>query len=151
MMGGRASFGIFTGQPANDLNEDYVSFFNTKLVMPPLQKIRVKGVTALSSSAAVATTADGVVTIEGISRDGLTPLQQAFVEEDAVQCGYCTAGQVVAATALLERVPSPTAAEVHDAMAGNLCRCGCYEQITAAILSAAETAETAETAKTADR
>jgi aerobic-type carbon monoxide dehydrogenase small subunit (CoxS/CutS family) len=79
-----------------------------------------------------------IVTIEGISSDGLTPLQQAFLQEDALQCGYCTAGQIVTATALLRRVPSPTPGQVRDALAGNLCRCGCYVKIERAVLSCAE-------------
>jgi aerobic-type carbon monoxide dehydrogenase small subunit (CoxS/CutS family) len=79
-----------------------------------------------------------VVTVEGLAADGLTPLMQAFVAEDALQCGYCTAGQVVAATALLAAVPRPTPAEVRTAMAGNLCRCGCYVKIERAVLAAAE-------------
>ncbi len=75
-----------------------------------------------------------IVTIEGISRDGLTPLQEAFVAEDALQCGFCTSGQVVSATALLDDNPSPTREEVRAAMVGNLCRCGCYVKIERAIL-----------------
>jgi aerobic-type carbon monoxide dehydrogenase small subunit (CoxS/CutS family) len=79
-----------------------------------------------------------VVTIEGISRDGLTALQEAFIAQDALQCGFCTSGQVVAATALLAANPSPTSEEVRVAMAGNICRCGCYVKIERAILSVAE-------------
>ena len=79
-------------------------------------------------------------TIEGISRDGLTPLQEAFVAEDALQCGYCTSGQIVAATALLARDPSPTPETVRAAMVGNLCRCGAYAGIERAVLRAAGSA-----------
>jgi aerobic-type carbon monoxide dehydrogenase small subunit (CoxS/CutS family) len=75
--------------------------------------------------------------VEGIGRDGQTPLQRAFVEEDALQCGYCTPGQIVTATALLERSAAPTAAEVREAMAGNICRCGAYAGIERAVLRAA--------------
>jgi aerobic-type carbon monoxide dehydrogenase small subunit (CoxS/CutS family) len=78
-----------------------------------------------------------VTTIEGLSRGGPTPLQEAFVEEDALQCGYCTPGQIVSATALLARVPRPSSAEIRSAMAGNLCRCGAYPKIERAILRAA--------------
>ena len=78
-----------------------------------------------------------ITTIEGISRDGLTPLQEAFVAEAALQCGYCTAGQVVAATALLAANPTPTSEEVRAAMTGNLCRCGAYGGIERAILRVA--------------
>jgi aerobic-type carbon monoxide dehydrogenase small subunit (CoxS/CutS family) len=78
-----------------------------------------------------------VVTIEGLSRNGGTPLQQAFVAEDALQCGFCTPGQIVAATALLASTAEPTSDEIRAAMAGNLCRCGTYPKIERAILRAA--------------
>ena len=77
-----------------------------------------------------------VTTIEGLSRSGPTPLQEAFVDEDALQCGYCTPGQIVTATALLEAVPQPTRTEIRSALAGNLCRCGAYPKIERAILRA---------------
>lgn len=81
-----------------------------------------------------------IVTIEGLSSDGPTALQEAFVAEDALQCGYCTPGQIISATALLERTAKPTREEIHEAMAGNLCRCGAYPKIERAILRvAAET------------
>jgi len=78
-----------------------------------------------------------VVTIEGLSTGRAAALQEAFVAEDALQCGFCTPGQIVSATALLERVPQPTREQVHEAMAGNLCRCGAYPKIERAILRAA--------------
>jgi len=78
-----------------------------------------------------------ITTIEGISRDGPTLVQDAFVAEDALQCGFCTPGQIVAATALLAATPSPTPQEIRAAMAGNLCRCGAYPKIERAILRAA--------------
>jgi aerobic-type carbon monoxide dehydrogenase small subunit (CoxS/CutS family) len=77
-----------------------------------------------------------VTTIEGLSRGEATQLQEAFVAEDALQCGYCTPGQIVSATALLARVAEPTREEIHAAMAGNLCRCGAYPKIERAILRA---------------
>jgi aerobic-type carbon monoxide dehydrogenase small subunit (CoxS/CutS family) len=94
----------------------------------------------VNSCLVLAAAADGheITTIEGISQDGLTPLQERFVEEDALQCGYCTSGQVVSATALLEANPKPSSEEVRAAMAGNLCRCGCYVKIERAILRTAE-------------
>jgi aerobic-type carbon monoxide dehydrogenase small subunit (CoxS/CutS family) len=64
-------------------------------------------------------------------------LQEAFVAEDALQCGFCTPGQIVSATALLERTPQPTREQIHEAMSGNLCRCGAYPKIERAILRAA--------------
>jgi xanthine dehydrogenase YagT iron-sulfur-binding subunit len=79
-----------------------------------------------------------VTTIEGLGDEGaLSVLQRAFVEEDALQCGFCTAGQVVSATALLAANPHPTGDEVRHAMSGNLCRCGAYPGIERAVLRAA--------------
>ena len=77
-----------------------------------------------------------VETIEGLTRSG-SAVADAFVAEDALQCGYCTPGQVVSATALLAGTPSPTTDEIRVAMAGNLCRCGAYPKIERAILRAA--------------
>jgi aerobic-type carbon monoxide dehydrogenase small subunit (CoxS/CutS family) len=80
-----------------------------------------------------------VTTIEGLGDEGaLSVLQRAFVEEDALQCGFCTAGQVVSATALLAATPRPTREQVRTAMSGNLCRCGAYPGIERAVLRAAE-------------
>ena len=81
-----------------------------------------------------------VVTIEGISADGLTPLQRAFLAEDGLQCGFCTPGQIVSATALLAANPHPDRDEIRAAMSGNLCRCGAYPKIELAVLRAAEEA-----------
>jgi aerobic-type carbon monoxide dehydrogenase small subunit (CoxS/CutS family) len=75
-----------------------------------------------------------VTTIEGISRAGLTDLQKAFVEEDALQCGFCTPGQIVSATALLAANSAPDRGEIRAALAANLCRCGTYPKIERAIL-----------------
>ena len=81
-----------------------------------------------------------IMTIEGVARDGeLHPLQRAFVENDALQCGYCTPGQIMAALALLERTPSPSESEVIHWMSGNLCRCGTYPKIVRAVLAASRT------------
>ncbi len=79
-----------------------------------------------------------VQTVEGLA-DGntLSPLQQAFITHDAAQCGFCTPGQLMAAAALLERTPHPTDDEIRAAMSGNLCRCGTYPKIIAAIRAAA--------------
>jgi aerobic-type carbon monoxide dehydrogenase small subunit (CoxS/CutS family) len=78
-----------------------------------------------------------VVTIEGLSAGRAAAVQDAFVAEDALQCGFCTPGQIVSATALLDRVPQPTREQIHEAMAGNICRCGTYPKIERAILRAA--------------
>jgi nicotinate dehydrogenase subunit A len=79
-----------------------------------------------------------VTTIEGLARgDRLHPLQQAFIDEHALQCGYCTSGMLMAGVALLERTPSPTTDDIVRAMNGNVCRCGTYPEIVAAIKRAA--------------
>jgi carbon-monoxide dehydrogenase small subunit len=91
---------------------------------------------------AVEAAGSDVTTIEGVSDAGITSLQESFLTEGAVQCGFCIPGMVVAATALLERVPEPTASEVHDGLSGNLCRCGGYSRITAAVLRAAAAGDT---------
>lgn len=78
-----------------------------------------------------------VVTIEGLSTGRAAVIQEAFVAEDALQCGFCTPGQIVSAVALLEREQRPTRGQIHEAMAGNLCRCGAYPKIERAILRAA--------------
>ena len=89
----------------------------------------------------LAVEADGaeILTVEGLAQDGqLSPLQQAFLNKGAVQCGFCTPGQLMAAQALLDGNADPSVAEIQEGLAGNLCRCGCYFQITEAVLSAAE-------------
>ena len=75
-----------------------------------------------------------VTTIEGLATDGaLSPIQQAFIRHDAVQCGFCTPGQLLAASLLLENNPAPVEQDIRVAMAGNLCRCGTYPNIVLAI------------------
>jgi aerobic-type carbon monoxide dehydrogenase small subunit (CoxS/CutS family) len=79
-----------------------------------------------------------VTTIEGIAEgDALHPVQSAFMEHDATQCGFCTPGQILAAVALLREIGNPTEADVVRGMSGNLCRCGTYPKIVRAVLSAA--------------
>jgi isoquinoline 1-oxidoreductase alpha subunit len=79
-----------------------------------------------------------VTTIEGLSPDGLHPVQVAWEALDVPQCGYCQAGQIMSAAALLERTPHPTDTEIDSAMSGNLCRCGTYTRIRQAIHEAAQ-------------
>jgi isoquinoline 1-oxidoreductase alpha subunit len=79
-----------------------------------------------------------VTTIEGLSPDGLHPVQVAWEALDVPQCGYCQAGQIMSATALLQRTPHPTDTEIDTAMSGNLCRCGTYTRIRQAIHEAAQ-------------
>jgi isoquinoline 1-oxidoreductase alpha subunit len=78
-----------------------------------------------------------ITTIEGLSRDGSHPLQKAWMDLDVAQCGYCQAGQIMSAAALLKKTPKPTEAQVDEAMDGNLCRCGTYLRIREAIRKAA--------------
>jgi len=78
-----------------------------------------------------------VTTIEGLSADAGHPLQRAWLAEDVPQCGYCQAGQIMQAAALLAKAPRPSDAEIDTEMAGNLCRCGTYQRIRAAIHRAA--------------
>ncbi|HEX3660954.1 MAG TPA: (2Fe-2S)-binding protein [Acidobacteriaceae bacterium] len=81
-----------------------------------------------------------ITTIEGLAREGeLTAVQEAFLEEGAFQCAYCTSGMILAATALLEKHPHPSDAQVLTAMNGNVCRCGTYPRIKAAIARASDT------------
>ena len=80
-----------------------------------------------------------VLTIEGLAKGGrLHPLQQAFIDHGALQCGYCTPGMILQAYALLLRKPNPTEEEIADALEGNLCRCGSYNRIIAAVQTAAK-------------
>ena len=82
-----------------------------------------------------------ITTIEGIgSTDKLHPLQKAFIDEQAAQCGYCTNGMIMSAKELLDHTPRPTEKDVREALAGNLCRCGTHNRIIRAVLRAAETA-----------
>jgi aerobic-type carbon monoxide dehydrogenase small subunit (CoxS/CutS family) len=79
-----------------------------------------------------------ITTIEGLARgDDLTRLQQAFIDHDAMQCGYCTSGMLISATALLSRDPKPSDGAIRDALATNLCRCGVYARAIDAVKSAA--------------
>jgi carbon-monoxide dehydrogenase small subunit len=98
----------------------------------------------VDSCLVLAVEADGaeVRTVEGLAPEGrLAPLQQAFLDAGAAQCGFCIPGQLMAADDLLARTPRPTVAEVQEGLAGNLCRCGGYQQITEAVLAAAEGAD----------
>ena len=96
---------------------------------------------AVNSCCVLALQAEGteVITIEGIgTKDHPHPLQQAFVDAGAIQCGFCTPGMILAAKALLDRNPSPTRGEIREALSGNLCRCTGYTKIEEAVNMAAE-------------
>ena len=80
---------------------------------------------------------NAVTTIEGLSADGSHPLQKAWIELDVPQCGYCQAGQLMSANALLKKTPKPSDADINSAMTGNVCRCGTYLRIREAIHVAA--------------
>jgi len=81
-----------------------------------------------------------IVTVEGLAKDGnLHPLQKAFIDHGALQCGYCAGGMLTAAKALLDRNPTPSRDQVKRALAGNLCRCAGYQEIIDAVLDAADT------------
>jgi isoquinoline 1-oxidoreductase alpha subunit len=80
-----------------------------------------------------------VTTIEGLSPDGRHPVQRAWAELDVVQCGYCQSGQIMSAAALLAATPAPSDSEIDAAMSGNICRCGTYQRIRAAVHHAAGT------------
>jgi len=91
--------------------------------------------------------ASAITTIEGLSKDGSHPLQRAWEEIDVPQCGYCQAGQIMSAAALLARKPNPTDDDIDAAMTGNLCRCETYLRIRRAIHRAAEMGKTASTSQ----
>jgi isoquinoline 1-oxidoreductase alpha subunit len=90
-----------------------------------------------------------VTTIEGLSADGSHPLQRAWEELDVPQCGYCQAGQIMSATALLARIPQPSDKDIDAAMNGNLCRCGTYLRIRQAVHKAVSIAATAQPTQSA--
>jgi isoquinoline 1-oxidoreductase alpha subunit len=96
---------------------------------------------AIRSCITPVSVADGhdIVTIEGLSADGHHPVQNAWRANNVPQCGYCQPGQIMQAAALLQQTPRPTDQQITDAMSGNICRCGTYVRIRAAIKSAAET------------
>jgi carbon-monoxide dehydrogenase small subunit len=101
---------------------------------------------SVKSCTMLAVQADGqdILTIEGLAKDGqLHPMQEAFREHHALQCGYCTPGMVMAAVSLLVENPSPTEAEVREGLEGNLCRCTGYHNIVKAILACSQSPSTA--------
>jgi isoquinoline 1-oxidoreductase alpha subunit len=99
--------------------------------------IHLNGVAVRSCSLPVAAVGEqAVTTIEGLSPDGTHPLQEAWLQHDVPQCGYCQAGQIMSAAALLAQNASPSDEEIDAAMTGNICRCGTYTRIHAAIKTA---------------
>ena len=110
--------------------------------------VHVEGKTVRSCRTPVSAVGNrAVTTIEGLSADGLTHVQKAWIEEDVVQCGYCQSGQVMAAAALLAANPKPSDADIDKAMRRNICRCGVYQRIRKAVHRAAELAAADSTAE----
>jgi carbon-monoxide dehydrogenase small subunit len=101
---------------------------------------------SVKSCSVLAVQADGaeIITIQGLANGTLHPLQQAFHEEHALQCGYCTPGMIMAAVDLLKENPHPTEEQVREGLEGNLCRCTGYQNIVRAVLKAAHADQTAE-------
>lgn len=101
--------------------------------------VHVNGSAMRSCSLPVSAVTDKeVTTIEGLSEEGDHPVQQAWIEHDVPQCGYCQAGQIMSAAALLKSNPNPSDEDINSAMNGNICRCGTYTRIKAAIKTAAK-------------
>ena len=100
--------------------------------------VHVDGVAVRSCSTPISSVeGKKVTTIEGLKQEVKFPLQQAWIEEQVPQCGYCQSGQIMAAAALLAKTPHPTVEQINDGMSGNICRCGTYQRIRRAIQRAA--------------
>ncbi len=99
--------------------------------------VHVNGTAVRSCSLPVSAVGSSkITTIEGLSKDGSHPVQQAWMEVDVPQCGYCQAGQIMSAAALLSKTPSPNEQQIETAMNGNICRCGTYHRVKEAIVLA---------------
>ena len=121
---------------------DHLSLVGTKFGCGIAQcgacTVQLDGKAVRSCSVPVSSLGDAsVVTIEGLSEEGDHPVQKAWIEHDVPQCGYCQAGQMMNAVALLDQNPNPSDQEIDSAMNGNICRCGTYVRIKAAIKTAA--------------
>ncbi len=101
--------------------------------------VHIDGVaTKACNTTAASVAGKSITTIEGLSTDRSHPVQRAWIEHSVPQCGFCQSGQIMSATALLRGTPNPTDAQINDAMAGNICRCGTYAAIREAIHTAAK-------------
>ncbi len=99
--------------------------------------VHLNGTAVRSCSLPISTVKEAkITTIEGLSKEGDHPVQQAWMEVDVPQCGYCQAGQIMTATALLAKTPKPTDEQIETAMNGNICRCGTYHRVKEAIVLA---------------
>jgi isoquinoline 1-oxidoreductase alpha subunit len=107
--------------------------------------VHINGRAVRSCQTRVSTVTSPVTTIEGVSAEGTHPVQLAWQEVDVAQCGYCQAGQIMSAVALLQQKPKPTDADIDQAMNGNICRCGTYLRIRQAVHRAATLASTTTT------
>ncbi len=124
---------------------DHFKFLGTKFGCGIAQcgacTIHLDGTATRSCSLPISAVGDkSITTIEGLSENGDHPVQQAWIEHDVPQCGYCQAGQIMSAAALLDEKPNPTDNDIDNAMNGNICRCGTYVRIKAAIKTAAQKA-----------
>jgi isoquinoline 1-oxidoreductase alpha subunit len=99
--------------------------------------VHINGRAVRACQTRVSTVSAPITTIEGLSAEGTHPVQQAWQEIDVAQCGYCQAGQIMSAVALLQQKPKPTDADIDQAMNGNICRCGTYIRIREAVKRAA--------------
>ena len=122
---------------------DHVGLVGTKFSCGIAQcgacTIHLNGVAVRSCQLPVANVEDQeITTIEGLSENGDHPVQQAWIEHDVPQCGYCQAGQIMKATAFLKDNPTPSEEEIENAMNGNICRCGTYLRIKAAVKTASQ-------------
>lgn len=122
---------------------DHLNYLGTKYGCGIAQcgacTIHLDGVATRSCSLPISAVGDkAITTIEGLSENGDHPVQKAWIEHDVPQCGYCQAGQIMSAAALLEEKPTPTDKEIENAMNGNICRCGTYIRIKAAIKTASQ-------------
>lgn len=129
------------GTPVLWVLRDHLNLVGTKygcgIAMCGACTIHLNGVATRSCQLPVsAVGSNEIITIEGLSENGDHPVQQAWLEQDVPQCGYCQAGQIMTAAALLKSNPNPTDEEIESAMDGNLCRCGTYTRIKKAIKTA---------------
>ena len=141
--GGRYSFDAPVGRSLAEVLREDLGLTGTKIACAEGHcgacTVLVAGVPTLSCITLAHRVEGEVTTIEGLRDHALV---DAFVHADALQCGFCTPGQIVSAAALVEANPSPTSDEIRHAMAGNLCRCGTYPNIVAAVLSVAKQSQT---------
>ena len=100
--------------------------------------VHLNGNAVRSCSLPISSVKGKITTIEGVSADALHPVQQAWMETDVPQCGYCQAGQIMSAVALLNKKSNPSDADIDSAMSGNICRCGTYTRIRKAVKLAAQ-------------